>query len=119
MIVLLILAAAALAATAWLVAAALRPASVVAFALACWLVAAGEIVLLTEVLSPLHLARGWGYGAGEAVLLAAAAHQLGDADTLARGLGAQKGLELGGGQERHTFGFHGQLRSLQSCACVW
>ena len=73
MIVLLILAAAALAATAWLVAAALRPASVVAFALACWLVAAGEIVLLTEVLSPLHLARGWGYGAGEAVLLAAAA----------------------------------------------
>lgn len=73
MIVVFLLAAAALVATAGLVAAALRPASLVTFALAAWLAAVGEVVLLTEVLSPFHAARGWGYGAGEAVLLVAAA----------------------------------------------
>jgi hypothetical protein len=67
-----LLAAAAVLATAVLLAASLRLASPVAFVLAVWLAATGEIVLLTEILSPLSLARGWGYAAGEAVLLALA-----------------------------------------------
>jgi hypothetical protein len=67
-----LLAAAAVLATAVLLAASLRLASPVAFVLAVWLAATGEIVLLTEILSPLSLARGWGYAAGEAVLLAVA-----------------------------------------------
>lgn len=72
MIVVLLAAAAVLLATAGLVAATLRTSSPVAFALAAWLAAAGEVVLLTEVLSPFHLARGWGYGIAELLLLAAA-----------------------------------------------
>lgn len=73
MIAVLLVAAAAVLATACLAAAALRPASATSFVLAAWLAATGEVVLLTEVLSPLHLARGWGYAGGEALLLAAAA----------------------------------------------
>lgn len=72
MIVVLLVAATGLAATALLAAAALRPSSLVAFGLAVWLLAAGEIVLLAEVLSPFHLARGWGFGIGQVLLLAAA-----------------------------------------------
>lgn len=71
-IVVLLLAAAGLLATAALAAAALRPASALSFGLAVWLLATGEVVLVTEVLSPFHLARGWGYGVAEALLLAAA-----------------------------------------------
>lgn len=71
-IAVLLLVAAGLAATALLAAAALRPSSLVGYGLAVWLLATGQVVLLAEVLSPFHAARGWGFGIGQAVLLAAA-----------------------------------------------
>jgi hypothetical protein len=68
----LVVATLALAATAAAVAALLRLASPVAFLLAVYLVAAAEIVLLTEVLSPFHAVGAGGYAVGEAVLLVCA-----------------------------------------------
>lgn len=72
MIVVLLLVAAGLLATAALGAALLRLDSLLTFVLATWLIAMGQVVLVTEILSPLHLARGWGYGVAQAVLLAGA-----------------------------------------------
>jgi dolichyl-phosphate-mannose-protein mannosyltransferase len=68
----LILAAAGLAATAGLVACALRLESAVSFGLALFLLASAEVIALTEVLSLLGFVRAAGYAAGEAILLAAA-----------------------------------------------
>jgi hypothetical protein len=54
-------------------AASLRLPSPIAFGLAAYVIAAGEVVLLTLVLSPLRLVSPAGYLVGEAVLLAGAA----------------------------------------------
>jgi 4-amino-4-deoxy-L-arabinose transferase-like glycosyltransferase len=70
---LLLLGLALLAGTAGLGAAALRLPSLVSFALAAYVLACAEVVLVTEVLSPPRWATATGYLVAEAVLLACAA----------------------------------------------
>src|SRR5262249_55073152 len=67
-----VLAAAAVAGTAGLGAAALRLTSAVSFGLAVYLLASAEVIALTEVLSLLGVARVTGYAVGEALLLGVA-----------------------------------------------
>jgi len=70
--VLLLLDAVILAATALAAASALRPASPVAFTLAAYISATAELVVLAEVLSPIHAVDRLGYTLGELVFAAAA-----------------------------------------------
>jgi hypothetical protein len=70
--VLLVVAGLALVATALAAAATLRLRSAVSVGLAVYLLAWGELVLLTEALSPLRLVGAAGYLAGQALVLAAA-----------------------------------------------
>jgi dolichyl-phosphate-mannose-protein mannosyltransferase len=69
-ILLFALGAAGLAATAALAAASTRQVSVLGFALAAYVFAVGEIVLVTLILSPARFVGAWGYLVAESVVLA-------------------------------------------------
>lgn len=72
MLAVMIVAAAGLLVSSTLFTASLRLQSPVQATLALWLLATAQIVLMTEILSPFHLVRGWGYGVLQAVLVGGA-----------------------------------------------